>query len=43
MAFEDVLGGLPTLEQPKVHLPRRDPSRAGVRWSTAGFSSDWSD
>jgi hypothetical protein len=37
---EDVLGGLPTLEQPYVHQLWRGPSRADVRRSTAGLSGN---
>ena len=43
MAFEDALAGLPSLENPYVHLPRRGPSRASVRWIVVVLHGDRSD
>jgi hypothetical protein len=38
LRLRDVLGGLPTLEQPYMHQLRQGPSRADDRRSTAGSS-----
>jgi len=37
MVFEDALADLPSLGQQKMRLPRRGPSRAGVRWILVGL------
>ena len=43
MVFEDILTGLPSLEQPYARLPRRGPSRVSVRRIVAVLHGDRSD
>ena len=43
MAFEDILTGLPSLEQPYARLPRRGPSRVSVRRIAVVLHGDRSD
>jgi hypothetical protein len=38
--MKDVLADLQNLEQPKVRLPRRGPSRVGVHWFLASEPGD---
>jgi hypothetical protein len=40
MAWEYILAGLLSLGQPKVCLPQRGPSPAGIRWFLAGEPGD---